>query len=64
MGQATRVNGSSTLLKGRANSSMLREISMMENGRIIRPMDLEYIPTSKVLGMRVNGKMTSNMERV
>ena len=51
------------LLKGKANSSMLREIFTTENGRITRLMDLEYIPTREVPDMRVNGKMISSMER-
>ena len=51
------------LLKGKANSSMLREIFTTENGLITRPMGLEYIPTREVLDMRVNGKMISSTVR-
>ena len=51
------------LLKGRENSSILREMFTTVNGRITRPMDLEYIPTKEVLDMRVIGKMISSMER-
>ena len=51
------------LPKERANSSMLREIFTTENGRITRPMALEYILTKEVLDMRVIGKMISSMER-
>ena len=51
-------------LKGRANSSMLKEMFTMVNGSITKRMDLEYTRIREVQDLKVIGKMTYSMEKV
>ena len=51
-------------LKGRVNSSMLKEMFTMVNGPITKRMDLGYTRIREVQDLKVIGKMTYSMEKV
>ena len=44
----------------KANSGMLMEISSRDNGKMIKPMAMEFTYIRMVLGTKVNGKTISN----
>jgi hypothetical protein len=64
MDQCTKVGGPITKQMGKEDLSMQMVISMMAFGKMIRLMDLEFIPIWMELDMKVIGKRINNMEKV
>ena len=64
MDQDMMGSGSMILLKDMVDSFMLREMSMKANGKMIKQMALESIPTTMEIDMSVIGKKTNSTARV
>lgn len=63
MDQCTKVGGKTTKQMEKEDLYMLMAISMMDIGRMIKPMVMEYIVTWTELDMKVIGKKINNMEK-
>ena len=61
MEPSTKAIGIMEKLRAKASLHILMVTYMMVNGRMIRPMDMEFIHMWMVLCMKVNGKMMFNV---
>jgi DNA replication protein DnaD len=62
MVQCIKASGSIINPQVKANSCILMEMFMKDNGQMIKPMDMEFISTLMEPNTLGNGRMTCNMD--